>query len=187
MIAYLKGTIKYISIKRNFIILENNGIGYRIFVTPKKNWNLGDQIDLFIYTYKRENELKLIGFNNPSELELFEDLISVSGVGPKVAVTLIHSLGVDKIVRVIQDQNIEELKIKGVGKKTAQKIILELKGVLVKNDLPSVENNTQEEVVEALKSLGYNLKEINSALEKFIINDDMTEEDILKGLLVLLR
>ncbi len=189
MIGFLSGIVKYVSSKRSFFILDVNSVGYRVemnIIDIKE----GEKLDVFIYTYKREQELRLIGFKTALELELFEDLISVSGVGPKAALAMINGLGVDKLTSAIENQSVEELKVKGVGVKTAQKIILDLRGKLVtsyKDSKDIDENKVTKEVFEALESLGYSKKEIESAFSKVKIDIESSSEDILKEILKVIR
>ena len=187
MIAYLKGKVKYISKDSKFIILENNGVGFRIEAL-KPVFDIGQELEFYIFTYKREDEIRLIGFDTPDELELFEKLISISGIGPKAAITLLDLLGVNDILEAIEKGDIDKLKVKGVGKKTAQKIILELKGILVKEDSKFVSKDERiVEVQEALISLGYVPKEIKKFLAEMSFDKKKTSEDILKEVLGILR
>lgn len=158
----------------------------------------GDEIELFIYTHVRENELRLFGFDNAEQLSLFELLISVNGVGPKVALSIISQLGIKKVINCILKKDSERLKVPGVGLKTADKIILELHDKLKKkgygidklsderSKLLSKMEVKLDEASEALKSLGYSPFDIKKVLESISFTKkhvDMAIEDLVKYLL----
>ena len=171
MIGYLSGTIKHAG--DGYVILDCNDVGYRVELGLQSvEQAVGEQREFFIYTHVRETELRLFGFEVPDDLKLFECLISVNGVGPKVGLSLISGLGGESIVNSILENEPQDLKVPGVGKKTAEKIVLELgdklqkvgfktKSVVGSNreELDSLEGQF-EEVEEALESLGYSSKDI---------------------------
>ncbi len=192
MIGYIKGVYK--SKIDNNIIVDCNGVGYKIDVgdiVPKSN--IGDEIELHIFTYVRENELKLFGFFTQIDLEIFEMLISVNGVGPKVAINLVSQLGSNKIINSILKGNSDNLRVTGVGRKISEKIVIELKDKLVKKGYtPSGKSDENfsskslEEAKVALQSLGYDGKSIKSAISRATSRIDisnLTTQEILKILL----
>ncbi len=186
MIGYLKGKIKIII--KGGVILEINGVGYKI-ETTKLDKLENSEAEYYIYTHVREQELRLFGFESIKELELFERLISVSGVGPKVAMQLLSSIGIEQILEAIQTQNWNILKAPGVGNKTAQKIVLELNGKL--EDFGKIQNYKHQDIIldakTALENLGYKENELNDELQNINISDDWTSEDLIKVLLKQLK
>src|SRR3989338_6815168 len=129
MIAYLDGTIT--GLESDGVLLEVNGVGYRVFVARQKS-EIGDRIRYWISEIIREDKHDLYGFSDRTDLALFEQIMSVSGVGPKLAQKILSVGSTEDIVRHIHMDDVAFLtSIGGVGKKTAQKIILDLKGVLV--------------------------------------------------------
>ncbi len=181
MFSFIIGTIR--ETEKNFITLENNGIGYQIFVANPFSFPLGEERKVFIYTYRKEDEFSLYGFNSLEEKELFLRLISVKGVGPKLALPMFSLGSVSGIVDAIDRENILYLtKFPKVGEKVARQIILDLKGKLVKNE--TVSSVGLEEVVEALESLGYKATDIKKILPK--IDTTLKVENQIKEALKLL-
>ena len=172
MISYLKGKIKHQA--NDHLILEVGNIGYQVYVTPfliaeKK---AGEEMELYTHQYVRENSLDLYGFPTHKELEIFEKLIGISGVGPKTALGVLTVNKPDDILKGIEpgDDKIFT-KVPGIGGKTAQRIILELKGKL-ENIGESALSKEDEEVIEALVSLGYKKNDVRRALEKVEVTGD---------------
>lgn len=165
MISYLRGSIK--AEKTGFIILEVSGVGYKVYanVTPLRQGSAGqeDQIELYIYENIREDTDDLYGFGTFEELELFEKLISVNGVGPKAGMLIMACASPERIIASIISEDLGFFTaISGIGKKVAAKIILELKSKISGMDGSGVIGQTDsgDEVVEALLSLGYKRAEI---------------------------
>lgn len=161
MIAYIKGTVLHKN--ANFAIIDNNGLGWRVFLRPDVLASLkdGTEAQFFTHEYLRDNERELYGFESINELKLFWKLMTVSGVGPKMALHLL-GLGFEKLRKAIETENLSIISsISGVGKKTAQKIILELRGKL-KND----EGEVADDVADALIHLGYSRQEVSEVLNK---------------------
>lgn len=197
MIGYLKGKIKAVS--ENYVLLDCDGVGYRIELGERnKEMKSGREKEFFIYTHVRENELKLFGFETLDELDLFELLLEVSGVGPKVALSLISNLGPKKIIEAILRKDGGSLKISGVGVKTADKIVLELRDKLKKMGFSVSEEQLGrslrdkkymqklEEAKDALKSLGYSARDIRKVIEQARQNrtaSKMSMERLVKYLL----
>lgn len=166
MISYIKG--KILEKGNSYIILENGGIGYKVFVTPEAlDSKIGDIVDFYIYHKVSEDGQSLFGLPNFSTLQFFELLITVSGVGPKVALAILSAAHADSIKQAIANQDSAIFtRISGVGLKTAEKIILELKNKVVSDRLQSVNSD----VFEALVALGYNQREIREVLKKVDVN-----------------
>ena len=164
MIGYLSGTV--FSTNNTSLILDVSGVGYRV-LSPLPllvSVTKGSLLSLFIHTHVREDQITLYGFKDEMDLFLFEKLTSVSGIGPKSALAMISVHSPSSFADAVERDDVETLAhTPGVGKKTAQKIILELKGKL--SHLVGKEmNNTTLEVRMALEALGYSSKEIHDAL-----------------------
>src|SRR5205814_9450543 len=171
MIAHLRG--KLISRHPNQAIVEAAGIGYDVVIsvpTFSELPSLGSEVSLHIHTHVREDQIALYGFLRPEEKELFEKLITVSGIGPKLAITILSGMPADGMVNSIRSNDLARLtKIPGIGRKTAERMVLELRDklppagtdqVLV---IPSL-SATQEDVLSALLNLGYQKAAAEKAL-----------------------
>ena len=180
MIGFLKGTIH--SVLKGGIIILAGDVGYKVESTIT-SLEVGAEIEVYVYTHVRENEIKLFGFDSLDELKIFETLLSVSGVGPKSAMTIVSTLGVGGIVEALEQENPSGLKVSGVGLKTAQKIVLELKGKLSMQDTSKIEFSVREEVYSALKGLGYTAQEIDDVMKKISIDKTWRSEDVIKVVL----
>ncbi len=171
MIAYLKG--KIITKNNNYIILETNGIGYQIFVGENfsANLKLGDISEIYTHHRVREDVSDLYGFNSLEELELFELLLSVSGVGPKSALAVISlATPTDIIEAIIRGDANLLTKVSGIGKKTAERLVLELKSKVARISGSNISigntySGTSDEL-DALISLGYSVGEAREALNQ---------------------
>lgn len=173
MIAFLKGKILEKGI--NYIILENSGIGYKVFVLPEALLKpIGDEASFFIYHKVSEDSQALFGLPDFNTLQFFELLITVNGVGPKVALSILSSSQIDVIKSAIANQDAGVFKrISGVGTKTAEKIIVELKG---KMSVDSKQRAGQSEVFDALLALGYKQAEIRNIIGKLDTSQNQTEQ-----------
>ncbi len=183
MYSYIKGKVTLVRPK--YIVLENNGIGYEIIVSNPYNFKVSDEsIIVYTYYFVREDNICLYGFETIEQKDLFLSLISVSGVGPKSALSIIASASVNDIINAINNKDALYLKkFPGVGTKSSQQIILDLCG---KIDLDQKEDNTKKnDFIDALLSLGYSNKEIIKVLDKI----DLTQADsiVIKQALRLLN
>jgi Holliday junction DNA helicase RuvA len=194
MFEYIQGTLKHIG--SDYVVVDINGVGFKIFTRINSIAGIVDkeeELKLFNYLNVRENEISLYGFATKQELELFELLINVSGIGPRVALNILNSTNAKDLVTAIAFEDIKALtKLPGVGKKTAQKILLELKDKLSINDIdedmrPSEfqnENNSMSEAILALESLGYDSMESTKAVSKVSNkNPDLSVEELIKNAL----
>jgi Holliday junction DNA helicase RuvA len=170
MIARLEGIIVHTTDK--FFIIDVSGVGYKLYVTGEtiSSCLLGDHASFWVYTAVRENSIDLYGFKSINELSFFELLLDVSGIGPKGALGIIALAPIDTIKRAIATGDVSYLnKVSGIGKKTAEKIIIELRDKLkdYKNegDTPGLLRD-ENDILEALKSLGYSQNEARSALQQ---------------------
>ena len=187
MIGYIKGSV--VDILDNGILFDHDGIGFIIFTSSATAATLSGQDDVTVYTYMnvREDAMELYGFASLEEREFFIKLISVNGVGPKGGINILSNGPVSTLKAAIIEGDEDTLKAPGIGKKTVQKIILELKDKLIKEGvdvIPSGSSDTnvqaKSDAVLALISLGYDKSTSTKAVNKVEVTDDMVAEDILK-------
>lgn len=175
MIAYLKGTVLEKGL--TYIILENQGIGYKVFVIPEAlEGKIGDAASFYTYMKVSDDGQSLFGLPDFGTLQFFEMLITVSGVGPKVALAILSAAKVEAVKQAIasQDPGIFT-RISGVGLKTAEKIIVELKS---KVGSLGASGGSSSEVFDALLALGYNQREVREVINK--IDHTKPQEQQLK-------
>src|SRR5215471_18675769 len=160
MIAHLRG--KLISKHPNQVIVETGGVGYDVTIsvpTFSELPGLQSEVALFIHTHVREDALALFGFLRAQEKQLFEKLLSVSGIGPKLAITILSGMPTEAMVASIKGNNVAALtRIPGIGKKTAERMVLELRDKLEAFGAPAVAaaaSPVEEDVISALVNLGY--------------------------------
>ena len=181
MYEYIKGMID--NVEPGYISLDNNGIGYKIYVSNPYSFEVGKEYKVFLYEQIREDEDSLYGFKTIEERDLFLKLINVKGLGPKMALPLFSSGSLDGIIDAIERENIIYLKkFPKIGDKVARQIILDLKGKLVSNKDATIIKD--DELVEALSVLGYKNVDINKVLPK--IDKSLSIEDKIKEALKLL-
>ncbi|MCF7820757.1 MAG: Holliday junction branch migration protein RuvA [Candidatus Pacebacteria bacterium] len=180
MLALIKGQV--ILKRPNYLILENQGLGYKIFIAPEvlAELNKGDEASFFVYHNIKEDAEDLYGFNSFEDLEMFEMLISVSGIGPKSGLSLMSLTGTEHLKSSIISGDVSLLtKVSGVGKKTAERVVLELKEKIGKLESeiqsPSLGANSRvlSDEIDALMSLGYSLQEAREVLKK--VDKDITD------------
>ena len=185
MFAYLKG--KIFSKGSNYIVVENRGLGYKVFVLSSllKDLHKGQEAEFYLHTYVREDQISLYGFLSPDELELFELLVAISGVGPKMALGILSGASVSSIKSAIAAGDARVFtKVSGVGKKTAERIVIELKEKIgAREGLAS--SHELSESLDALSALGYSKREAREALKK--VPKDLTDsKSIIKEALKIL-
>lgn len=183
MFSFIKG--KIVETEKNFITLENQGIGFQIFVANPFSFPIGEEQKVYLYTHIREDEFSFYGFHSMEEKDLFLRLINVKGLGPKMALPMLATGSVAGIVDAIDRENILYLtKFPKIGEKIARQIILDLKGKLAKNE----ENSTVgfEELVEVLEGLGYKTNDIKKILPK-LNHEVKLEEQVKEALKLLLK
>lgn len=192
MYEYIKGELKFIY--DDYIVIDNNGIGYKIFTSNNTilDLTIGQVYTIFTEYIVKEDYIALFGFKTLEELNMFKLLISVNGIGPKVSCGILSSMSVDGLKITILNEDVAMLSTsKGVGKKTAQKIILELKDKIpldkdsfVRSDFnidikKSDDNNKKSIILDALVNLGF----MKNDIEKFLSTIDIEKmkiEDIIK-------
>ncbi len=188
MISYLKGILQFIG--ENYIILDVNNIGFIIHIPTsviERLPSINEEVKIQTYLYIREDEFTLYGFMDSSQIDMFELLLTVSGIGPKGAITTLSNLSPQKLHECIITEDIKTLTtIPGIGQKTAKKIIFELKDKILKmnytympaEDKPS---NKALEAVNVLEALGYSPTESLEVIKKLDINLQSTSvENIAK-------
>jgi len=184
LISYIKGIITY---KTNtFVVVECNGIGYKIFVSSATLSQLNETETVMIYTFMnvKEDDISLFGFLTQQEQTIFHQLLSVSGIGPKGALAFLSEMTPEDIIIAILSEDIKTLsKTPGIGKKTAQRLILELKDKVKPQEViqqtPQKDTNEKWEAVEALTSLGYSRSEAMQAVNA-CYKEGLSVEEILK-------
>ena len=182
MYDYIIG--KVTDIKFNSIVLENNGIGYLIYVANPFFYQENNEYKIYIYQLIKEDDNSLFGFKNTNEKDLFLKLISVKGLGCKMALPMFATGSSDGIIDAIERENILYLKkFPKIGDKLARQIILDLKGKLNTNDNNIVEDTT-EELIEVLRGLGYKDNEIKGIVGK--VDTSLSIEKQVKEALKLL-
>ena len=200
MYEYIKG--KYMGINKDYIIIENNNIGYKIFTsgaTMAEMPGINDEVMLYLEQIVREDFIGLYGFKDREELEMFKLLLSISGVGAKAALSLLSISRINNLkYAIIMEDDKHLCRAPGIGKKTAGRIILELKDKIKKEDImsgvdiqegfedlqPTVNANTVGEALGALLALGYSEKEAETALKQ--LDKTASLEDIIKDCLKVL-
>jgi Holliday junction DNA helicase RuvA len=189
MIGYLRGTL--IASHKDKIWLDVNGVGYELIMPGKwlvkHTGQIGSNFTLFTYTVVRENELYLIGFENLDERLLFSRLLKVPSVGPKTALVILSQNSVSAIEEAVEKQNIDFfLAIKGLAKKTAQKVVIELRSQFkaLAAEKEQTERQEMEEFYEVLGSMGFSSSEIRQTAKK--INKKESLDNQIKQALRLL-
>ncbi|SFR86943.1 Holliday junction branch migration protein RuvA [Anaeromicropila populeti] len=202
MIAYIKGELADVS--ENGIVVENGNIGYEIRV-PASVMNqlpvIGGTVKIYTYLYVREDAMNLYGFLTKDDLEIFQLLITVNGIGPKGALGILSAISPDNLrFAILADDAKTIAKAPGIGSKTASKLILELKDKIRLEDAFEIKlkheekekecrgaqgnsSQVQNDAVQALAALGYSNTEALRAVRKITVTEDMTVEAVLKGAL----
>jgi len=184
MIATLEGTLEYRG--SGSVIINVGGIGFQVYV-PISVFNqastTGSSVLLYTHLHVKEDNLSLYGFASSEELDLFKNLISISGVGPKVALSLLSALNTEQLVMAITDGNTELIsQVPGIGKKMASRIVIELESKLEGEwkgtVLPLATKNT--EAIAALTSLGYSVREAAQAISSLSDTGNLSLEEKVK-------
>ena len=198
MFAYIKGNLEMKM--TGFVVIDVGGLGYKIFMSDtgiEKLGDIGQTVKVYTYYRVREDDISIFGFNSMEELRMFELLISVSGVGAKTALSMLAVIEPSNFALAVISEDIKALtQIPGIGAKSAQRIVLELKDKLKKEETITktsnkdikivVENDYKiQEAISALQVLGYNKKEIEKAFTKIDKNELSVEDLIKKGLSIL--
>ncbi len=190
MISSLKGEVTFIG--KNFLELAVGGVGYKVYVGSRllHRAKLGDQAALYTHLQVKEDGLDLFGVESHAELEFFYNLISVSGVGPKSALHVLELGSLDDIKQAVATSDVNFLtKVSGIGRKTAERIVVELKDKLslggVKGAAASAGGALMGDIIEALVNMGYNAPEVREAIRRLDTKEKNTTEIIKAALKVL--
>mgnify|MGYP001237079636 CR=1 FL=1 len=191
MISFLCGVV--VDIDASMVIVDVNGVGYKVNISLRTFSKIKDLEKIRIYTHLniKDDAHTLYGFYNKRERNTFIDLISISGVGPSTAIIILSSLSADELKLAIVDSDVNKIKsIKGIGLKTAERIILELKDKISINDLDSenfsqnIGNTIKEEALSALTSLGISKNVVERHIDSIIFeNNDIDLESLIKEVL----
>jgi Holliday junction DNA helicase RuvA len=185
MLAYISG--KIVITKAGWIIVKApSGLGYGIIVSPNKNYMVNENVDLLLLEVTRDSSSELYGFDNIDQRSWAERLLKVSGIGPKMAANIVHNMHIDEIIETIQSADSKNFsdRVKGLGSKTAKKIIVELKdtsidmATLTSKKLPS--DNFAIEFADTLSGLGYKRGEIVAAITTLKKDNMWREDDIVE-------
>ena len=191
MIRYLKGLLAARS--ENAAIIDVNGIGYRVYIPSNSSLylhSIGDEVTVYTHMAVREDDMSLFGFSSDGELELFEQLITVNSVGSKAAMAILSAMPVTEVKKAIMFEDVDMItRANGIGKKTAQKIVFELKdkiGTVVAEEqgyqlneiLPEAGSN-KDSAIEALMGLGFSRAEAAESL-KGVADEDLSVEEYIK-------
>ncbi len=180
MIGFLQG--KVIKKLPSLLIVEAGGVGYSVSVpfSLYSSVKEGDPVELYTATMIKDDRLFLYGFSSPKELSLFEKLISVSGIGPKLAMNLLSSLGRDGLVEAVNTQDVRAIsRTPGVGRKTAMRIIVELR-----QSLPSeAADEREQDVLEALLQLGFKKSEVEAKVKEVLKDREIGVEEAVRRVL----
>ncbi len=197
MFAYIKGSLEVKT--TGYVVIETNGIGYKIYMSEtaiERLGEIGSITKVHTYVKVREDDVSIFGFNTNEELRMFELLLSVSGIGAKSAISILSNISPSSFALAVITNDIATLKkLPGIGVKSAQRVILELKDKLKTEEItktdkaPTIEmkQKVQEddrvsEAISALQVLGYSRKEIETAMEKIDVTSLTVEDIIRKGL-----
>ncbi len=183
MFDYIKGQV--IANENNYIVIDNNGLGYKIFVGNPFAFEPNTEVIVYLYNHIRENEFSLYGFKSLDEKKLFLKLINVKGLGPKMAMPMLATGSINGIMDAIERENILYLtKFPKIGEKLARQIILDLKGKLIKQEEISL--STNDELVSVLESLGYKAIDIKKIIPK-VDSSLKIEEQVKEALRLIMK
>lgn len=196
MIAYLNGTLQQKT--EDECIIDVNGVGYRVEISTQTLETLpdsGKKLKLLIYHHITDNDQRLFGFASNKEKNLFERLITVKGIGPKLGLTILSGMPAPALMEAIVTQDIKALStISGIGKKTAERMVLELKDKLFDESQPSIVSGStesrskREEAVSALEALGFSMKQASQTVNQISgKNPKASVSDIVKEALATLK
>ncbi len=198
MFSYIKGSLEVKT--TGYVVIDINGLGYKIFMSDtaiNKLGEIGQTVKVHTYVKVREDDISIYGFNTNEELRMFELLLSVSGIGAKSAITILSNISPSSFALAVITNNVGEIKkLPGIGPKTAQRIILELKDKLKTEEsidedatlelkCAIKDDNKVQEAIAALQVLGYSQREIENAI-KNVDKDSLSVEDIIRKALIYL-
>ena len=184
MIGFLRGKVHNFGL--DYCLLDVRDVGYRIIFNHPEELSIGKEIIIYTYQSFTEYDSSLYGFLTLEEYDLFVKLISVKGLGPKVASNILSRSSADRVIEAIENNDIDFImSLPGIGKKTASQIILDLKGKLIQNVNNDIEEGRLKDIGEALKSLGYKNSEIKPIL-KALANEELSDDELMRKALSML-
>ncbi|MGA9269449.1 MAG: Holliday junction branch migration protein RuvA [Lutimonas sp.] len=187
MITHIRGRL--VEKHPDHVVVECNGLGYFLVISLQTFSNLPDQENIYLYTYQviREDAHILYGFYSKTEREVFKLLLSVSGVGPSTAITMLSSMDTEEIQEAIAHENVSKIQsVKGIGLKTAQRVIVDLRDKILKSyeiseELQTPNNTIRNEALSALEVLGFNKKKVEKTIQVILQEEPNTSlEDLIK-------
>jgi len=187
MIAHIQG--KLVEKNPDHVIVECNGLGYHLHISLQTFSSIPDRENIKLFTHQviREDAHILYGFYNKTEREIFKLLLSVSGVGPSTAITMLSSMETEEVQRAIGSEDVSKIQsVKGIGLKTAQRVIVDLKDKILKSyeiseDLPVSNNTIKIEALSALEVLGFSRKKVEKVIQVILQNSpDISLEELIK-------
>ena len=193
MIAYIIGEITDIS--EDSVVIETNGMGFNVFVASGYQYSIGQNVKIYTYTNVKEDAFSLFGFEDKEQLVLFKMLLTVNGIGPKGALAILSCMSTTDLRFAIYNEDAGAIaKANGIGKKTAERVILDLKDKIKlsdSNDMPTALlrgndvavsgfDGQRRDAIEALTALGYSSSEAVKAVSKVEMTENMTADAILK-------
>ncbi|MBQ2088602.1 MAG: Holliday junction branch migration protein RuvA [Lachnospiraceae bacterium] len=193
MYSYIKGEL--VDVAGDHIVVDNNGIGYQMFISSSTHFHMpaiGEDVKVYTYLNVKEDVMQLFGFLTKEELELFKLLITVNGIGPKNALGILGTLEPADLRFAIMAEDAKAIsKAPGVGAKSAQRIIIELRdkidsvetSALTNSPVASL-NTMKRDVIDSLENMGYSSSQVLKAMDELEISDDDNIEDVLKQVLV---
>jgi|TARA_B100001113_G_scaffold279801_1_gene234483 Holliday junction DNA helicase RuvA len=190
MISFIRG--KKVEVDPSKLVLDVNGIGYEINISLRTYSKIKDKDEINIHTYLnvKEDSHTLYGFNNKSEKQIFLSLLSINGVGPSTAIMILSSISADELNKAIISSDVNKIKsVKGIGLKTAERIILELKDKISIDDISddfshSFDNTIKDEALSALSSLGISKNIVDKHVDDILKrNENISLEDLIKEVL----
>ncbi|MBI4434917.1 Holliday junction branch migration protein RuvA [Candidatus Uhrbacteria bacterium] len=180
MLAFLRGTIR--SILPDSVVVELHDVGYRVFLPPplRERLRVGERVELYTHEVVREDRRELFGMGSADELSLFHDLLTVSGVGPKIALGLL-GLGTPAEIRhaIAREDAVYLSKVIGIGRKTAERVVVELKGKMAAYaEASAAKHGGEDDVLDALVQLGYKIQEVRDVIRKLPVSAATTEQKL---------
>lgn len=187
MITYISGMV--VDKGLDYIVVDNNGMGYQVFYPKPENLPLNKSMVVFTYQHVREDAIILFGFPNKMERDVFMQLISVKGVGPKTGMNILSKTSAQELILAVENEDLSVLKkLPGIGAKTASQILLDLRGKFYATDIqkPIQATGPIEDAMEALISLGFKRNEVNSIKDALLeASDEDVSSLVKKGLQLL--
>ena len=188
MIAFVRGIV--FLTRKDSVVVDHQGIGYEIIVPNPKTYTYGSEVMFYTYQHVREDAIQLFGFASLNEYDLFIRLIDVKGLGPKTAINILSVASVNALVQAIENSDVAYLKsMPGIGAKTAQQIVLDLKGKLVLHEQQQSSepmSDVLHDASDALLALGYKNTEINKVMKEIVKMDIKSSDEAIRIALGLL-